>query len=121
LPNLPLDPKRKRKAFFPFDGVPGRRYYKNQREKAMKKLRVKRIIKPSTIITLILAAGLFVTLLSCSTRSFVSSNQKLEYLISGLVKNNKSVRNCVLFVKKGDGSFSWGAQRELPVKTVKCL
>jgi CubicO group peptidase (beta-lactamase class C family) len=31
----------------------------------------------------------------------------MEYLISGLVEKDKSVRNCVLSVMKGDGSFSW--------------
>jgi D-alanyl-D-alanine carboxypeptidase len=31
----------------------------------------------------------------------------MEYLVSGLVEKDKSVRNCVLSVVKGDGSFSW--------------
>ena len=31
----------------------------------------------------------------------------MEYLVSGLVEKDKSVRNCVLSVMKGDGSFSW--------------
>jgi D-alanyl-D-alanine carboxypeptidase len=66
---------------------------------------MKRIIKASTI--LIIAAGLFSTLLRCSTRSFDDLNQEMEYLVSGLVEKDKSVRNCVLSVMKGDGSFSW--------------
>ena len=66
---------------------------------------MKRIIKASTIF--ILAAGLLITLLRCSTRSFGDLNQEMEYLVSGLVEKDKSVRNCVLSVMKGDGSFSW--------------
>jgi CubicO group peptidase (beta-lactamase class C family) len=31
----------------------------------------------------------------------------MQYLVSGLVKQDKSARNCVLSVMKGDGSFSW--------------
>jgi D-alanyl-D-alanine carboxypeptidase len=67
---------------------------------------MKRIILLSTILIIIIAAGLFITRLS-STRSFDDLNQELEYLVSGLVEKDKSVRNCVLSVMKGDGSFSW--------------
>jgi D-alanyl-D-alanine carboxypeptidase len=66
---------------------------------------MKRIIKASTI--LMIAAGLFITLLRCSNRSFDNLNQEMEYLVSGLVEKDKSVRNCVLSVMKGDSSFSW--------------
>jgi D-alanyl-D-alanine carboxypeptidase len=66
---------------------------------------MKRIIKASAI--LIIIAGLFIALLRCSTRSFDNLNQEMEYLVSGLVEKDKSVRNCVLSVMKGDGSFSW--------------
>jgi CubicO group peptidase (beta-lactamase class C family) len=31
----------------------------------------------------------------------------MEYVVSGLVQKDKSVRNCVLSVMKGDGSFYW--------------
>jgi len=69
------------------------------------KVEKKRIIKISTI--LIITAGLFMTLSGCSARRFDNLNQELEYLVSGLVQKDKSVRNCVLSVMKGDGSFSW--------------
>jgi CubicO group peptidase (beta-lactamase class C family) len=62
-------------------------------------------MKASTI--LIIAAGLFIALSTCSTRSFDNLNQEMEYLVSGLVEKDKSVRNCVLSVLKGDGSSSW--------------
>jgi D-alanyl-D-alanine carboxypeptidase len=59
--------------------------------------------------TIIMIAGLVavIRLLGCSTRSFGDLNQQMEHLVSGLVEKDKSVRNCVLSVMKGDGSFSW--------------
>jgi D-alanyl-D-alanine carboxypeptidase len=66
---------------------------------------MKRIIKASTL--LIIAAGLFIALFRYSNRSFDNLNQEMEYLVSGLVEKDKSVRNCVLSVMKGDSSFSW--------------
>jgi D-alanyl-D-alanine carboxypeptidase len=66
---------------------------------------MKRIIIASTI--LIIAVGLFITQFGCSSRSFDNLNQEMEYLVSGLVEKDKSVKNCVLSVMKGDGSFSW--------------
>ena len=71
------------------------------------KLRMKRIIIASTILIMIIAAGLFTTRLRCSTRSFDDLNRELQYLVSGLIEKDNSVRNCVLSVMKGDGSFSW--------------
>ena len=56
---------------------------------------------------MIIAAGLFITRLICSTRSFDDLNQEMQYLVSGLIEKDKSVRNCVLSVMKGDDSFSW--------------
>ncbi len=47
------------------------------------------------------------TLSRCSTRSFDNVDQEMKSLVSGLVEKDKSVRNCVLSVMKGDGSFSW--------------
>jgi D-alanyl-D-alanine carboxypeptidase len=66
---------------------------------------MKRIRKASTI--LIIAVGLFIALSGFSTRHFDNLDQEMEYLVSGLVEKDKSVRNCVLSVMKGDGSFSW--------------
>jgi D-alanyl-D-alanine carboxypeptidase len=68
---------------------------------------MKRIIKAYTTLLVIIAAGSFITLLRCSTRSFDNLNQEMEYLVSGLVEKDKLVRNCVLSLMKGDGSFSW--------------
>jgi D-alanyl-D-alanine carboxypeptidase len=66
---------------------------------------MKRIIKVSTM--LIIAAGLFISQLRCSTPPSDNLNQEMEDLVSGFVGKDKSVRNCVLSVMKGDGSFLW--------------
>jgi D-alanyl-D-alanine carboxypeptidase len=68
---------------------------------------MKRIIIASTTLIMIIAAGLFITRLRSSTPSFDDLNQEIQYLVSGLVEKDNSVRNCVLSVMKGDGSFSW--------------
>jgi D-alanyl-D-alanine carboxypeptidase len=51
--------------------------------------------------------GLVIPLLNCSTSSFDNLNQEMEYLVSGYVEKDKSIRNLVLSVMKGDGSFGW--------------
>lgn len=69
-------------------------------------MKMKRIITV-TILIIIIAAGLFITYLKVTTRSFDDLNLEMEYLVSELLEENKSIRNCVLYVMKGDGSFSW--------------
>jgi D-alanyl-D-alanine carboxypeptidase len=54
-----------------------------------------------------MAAGLFITLSRCSSRQFDNLNQEMESLVSGLVEEDRSIRNSALSVMKGDGSFSW--------------
>jgi D-alanyl-D-alanine carboxypeptidase len=68
---------------------------------------MKRIIIAFIIVIMIIAAGLVITRLRSSTPSFDNVNQELQYLVSNLVEKDKSVKNCVLSVMKGDGSFSW--------------
>ena len=68
---------------------------------------MKRIIIIFGIIIIIIAGGLFILRLKFATPSFKDLNQGMQYLVSDLVKNDKSVKNCVLSVMKGDGSFSW--------------
>jgi D-alanyl-D-alanine carboxypeptidase len=68
---------------------------------------MKRIITVSAILVIIILTVFFITRWRCSTRSFDDLNQEMQYLVSGLVEKDKSVRNCVLSVIKGDGSFSW--------------
>jgi D-alanyl-D-alanine carboxypeptidase len=68
---------------------------------------MKRIIIAVTILIMIMAVGLVITRLRSSTPSFDNLNQEMEYMVSNLVEKDKSVKNCVLSVMKGDGSFSW--------------
>ena len=68
---------------------------------------MKRIIIAITILIIIIAAGLFITRLGCSPRSFDDLNHEMQFLVSDLVEKDQLVRNCVLSVMKGDGSFSW--------------
>ena len=59
------------------------------------------------ILFIMVAAGLWITQLRPSTPSFPDVNQELQYLISDLVKNDTSVKNCALSVIKGDDSVVW--------------
>jgi len=68
---------------------------------------MKRIIIAFAILIIIIAAGLFIARLRSPTRSFDDLNKEMQYLVSGLVEKDKSVRSCVVSVVKGDGSFSW--------------
>jgi len=68
---------------------------------------MKRIIIAFIIVIMIIAAGLIILRLRSATPSFDNVNQELQYLVSNLVEKDKSIKNCVLSVMKGDGSFSW--------------
>jgi len=69
-------------------------------------MNMKHIMKKSA--ALVLAAGILVIPLSCAFRKPASDmNDEMQHLVSGLVERDKSVKNCVLSVMKGDGSFSW--------------
>jgi D-alanyl-D-alanine carboxypeptidase len=73
----------------------------------MMSLRMKRIIKAFLVLIVIVAAGSLLVRWRASTGSFDDLNQEMQHLVSGLVEKDKSVRNCVLAVMKGDGSYSW--------------
>jgi D-alanyl-D-alanine carboxypeptidase len=70
-----------------------------------------RKMKPRTIYSLILpmiaAVAIIFTVRQLTRPKFSKAKQELENLVTDTVKSNKQIRNCVLFVKKGDGSFSW--------------
>ena len=55
------------------------------------------------VIAMVLLAGLP----GCSTRAGDNPEHTMEALLTDLVQKDKSVKNCVLSVAKGDGSFSW--------------
>ena len=68
---------------------------------------MKRIIIIFAILVMIIAAAFFLIRSEFSTPAFKDLNQAMQYLVSDLVEKDQSVRNCVLSVMKGDGSFSW--------------
>jgi D-alanyl-D-alanine carboxypeptidase len=59
------------------------------------------------LFTVIVVAGLFLTGFNCSNLSSNDLDTKLERSVSELVEKDTSVRNCVLVVAKGDGSYYW--------------
>jgi CubicO group peptidase (beta-lactamase class C family) len=68
-------------------------------------------MKPRTIFFLILAiivaVGIVFTVWRLTRPTFSKAKQQLEFLVTDTVKSNKQIKNYVIFVKKGDGSFSW--------------
>jgi D-alanyl-D-alanine carboxypeptidase len=59
------------------------------------------------IITIVIMAIFLLPRLKYSILSTDDLNKKLESLVSTLTVKDKSIRNCVLAVKKGDESYSW--------------
>jgi D-alanyl-D-alanine carboxypeptidase len=68
---------------------------------------IKRVTVTVIILLVIIAAGLFIIRSISPTPSFDDLNQKIQYIVSDFVEKDKSLRNGVLSVMKGDGSFSW--------------
>jgi len=67
---------------------------------------MKRIIV-SLMLILIVIAGLLITFFKLTAPSFSNLDEEMEHIISNFVKENKSIKNCVLSIMKDDGSFSW--------------
>jgi D-alanyl-D-alanine carboxypeptidase len=68
---------------------------------------MRRIGKALALLVMIAAVGLLIMWLRSSPRSFENLDQEMGHLVSGLVEKDASVRNCVLTVMRGDGSYSW--------------
>ena len=66
---------------------------------------MKRII--TIILIIIFTSALVIIYSKLKNYSFDNLDQKMDYIISNFVKNDKLIRNCVLSVMKADGSFSW--------------
>jgi D-alanyl-D-alanine carboxypeptidase len=61
----------------------------------------------STILVVIVAVGIVLTVWRLTRPTFSNANQELEYLVADTVKSNKQIKNCLVYVTKGDGSFTW--------------
>lgn len=66
---------------------------------------MKRII--FIIFIIIIATVLLIIFSKLTNRSFDNLNQEMDFIVSNLVKNDDSIKNCALSVMKGDGSFAW--------------
>ena len=69
--------------------------------------KMKRRIIVSAILIVMIAAGIIITVWQLTKPSFDNANQELEYIVTNQVANDKQIKNCVLAVMKGDGSFTW--------------
>ena len=58
-------------------------------------------------LVVIVTVGIVFTVWRLNRPTFSNANQELEYLVTDTVKSNKKIRNCALYVTKGDGSFTW--------------
>ena len=71
----------------------------------------RRKIKPRTILftilVVIVAVGIVLAVWRLTRPTFSNANQELEYIVTDTVKSNKQIKSCVLYVTKGDGSFTW--------------
>jgi len=63
------------------------------------------LIAVAVLAVLIAIAGIFRWKSSAPT--FASLHEELQYLVTDLAARDKSVKNCVLSMEAGDGSFSW--------------
>lgn len=59
------------------------------------------------VVMIIIILGLSIKLLKHEDKKFNDLNKELEYIFSNFVKKNKSIKNGVISVMKGDGSFFW--------------
>jgi D-alanyl-D-alanine carboxypeptidase len=81
-----------------------------QRIQAAKSQRGRRIrtfiLLPVTVLLLI-AAGTNVAVWLFTRPAFDTVTQELDYRVTELVKNNKQIKNAVVVVMSGNGSFTW--------------
>jgi len=61
----------------------------------------------SGILAVIVAIGIVLTVCRLTKPSFGKINQELEYIVNDQIKSNKHIKNCIVYVAKGDGSFTW--------------
>jgi D-alanyl-D-alanine carboxypeptidase len=71
----------------------------------------RRKMKPRTFLlvflVVIVSAGIAFIVWRLTRPTFSNATQELEFLVTDTVRNNKQIKNCALYVTKGDGSFTW--------------
>lgn len=72
----------------------------------VKSKRKSRTILLAILITILIIVVVFVYR-RLTRPEFKNLSQELEYTITDIVRKNKMIKNCVLYVSKGDGTFTW--------------
>jgi hypothetical protein len=90
------------------------------------KTKRREIVLIKVLIIVIFVAGFSLAALNCSSSPSIDLNLKLEQSVSAIVEKDKSIRNCVLAVTKGDGSYSWAvaagiAKNPNGIKLIDCF
>ncbi len=60
-----------------------------------------------TLLTTIIIIGMVFIFHQITRPKFKNITQELDYIVTDIVKSNKQIKNCVLFVATGDGKFTW--------------
>lgn len=74
-------------------------------DKGRRKMKPRTIL--STILVVIVAVGIVLTVWQLTRPTFSNADQELEYIVTDTVKSNKQIKNCLVYVTRGDGSFTW--------------
>jgi D-alanyl-D-alanine carboxypeptidase len=68
----------------------------------------KKLVKiPSALLISIVITGIFFISWRTNNNKHGNTTQELEEIVKNLISENKQIKNCVLYVAKGDGSFTW--------------
>lgn len=67
----------------------------------------KRRVIPRILLLIVIVAGAAIVVWQLTRPSFATLEAELDYLVTDLVKSDRQIKNSVLMVMKGDGSFTW--------------
>jgi D-alanyl-D-alanine carboxypeptidase len=62
---------------------------------------------PLALLITIVIIGIFIISWRTNNNKLENTTQELEQIVNNLINENKQIKNCVLYVTKGDGSFTW--------------
>jgi D-alanyl-D-alanine carboxypeptidase len=60
-----------------------------------------------TLLTTIIIIGIVIIFRQITGPKFKNITKELDYIVTDIVKSNKLIKNCVLYVSRGDGTFTW--------------
>ena len=79
----------------------------NSKDSDKRRRKIKPRILLLSFLAVIVTMGIAFAVWRLTRPTFSNANEELEYLVNETVKSNKQIRNCALYVTKGDGSFTW--------------